>query len=155
MMYIKFNDGAQFDLCGNPIGAAAVLAGHRRDVLTVTVTGEFAAVKAAFGQPWVIVDGENNYDKANYTLPVSVCDNLDGTVTVRVGRMNTREEDLEDEKNALRAENAALAADKAALETSNAALTAELQDKDAQIDDLVVEMLEGGTDNVSETAETV
>lgn len=127
-MHIKFNDGAEFELKSAPKGAGAVVAGHKRDVLTVTVTGDFAAVKAAFdGQPWAVVDGETAYDKSGYTLPVSVCDNLDGTVTVRVGRANTREEDLEDEKAALQAENAALS---------------------AQMDDLLVEVLEGGAADV-------
>ena len=105
-MYIQFADGAQLD-CVSVAGAGAVVAGHKRDVLTVTVAGEFAAVRAAFdGSPWAVVDGGNTYDKSGYTLPVSVCDNLDGTVTVRIARANTREEDLEDENAALQAENA-------------------------------------------------
>ena len=128
-MKIKFADGTQFDLCATPRGADVVVAGHKRDVLTVTVTGDFTAVKKAFGdsQRWAVVDGENTYDKSNYTLLASVCDNMDGTVTVRVGRANTREEDLENAKKALQAENAALS---------------------AQVDDLLVEVLEGGAADV-------
>lgn len=126
-MYIKWNDGTQFD-CVSVMGGGAVVAGHRRDVLTVTVTGAFADVKAAFdGSPWAVADGEAVYDKSGYTLPVSVCDNLDGTVTVRIARENTREEDLADENAALQAENAALS---------------------AQVDDLLIEVLEGGTADV-------
>ena len=127
-MYIKFENGAQFD-CAQILGGGAVVAGHRRDVLTVTVTGEFSAVKAAFsgGQSWAVADGEQTYDKSGYTLPVSVCDNLDGTVTVRIARANTREEDLEEEKAALIEEKNALS---------------------AQVDDLLIEVLEGGTADV-------
>ena len=80
--------------------------------LGVTVEGEYAAVKAAFnGQGWSVADGEGEYDKSNYTLVASICDNMDGTITVRVGRKNTAEETLQDEKNALAAEKAALAAE--------------------------------------------
>ena len=111
-MYIKFEDGTQFTLLKYPTASDAVIAGHKRDTLSVTVEGEYAAVKAAFnGQGWSIADGEGEYDKSNYTLVASICDNMDGTITVRVGRKNTSEETLQDEKNALAAEKAALAAE--------------------------------------------
>lgn len=127
-MHIRFSNGTQLQMPKHPSAASAVVSGHKRDVLTVTVTGEFADVKAAFdGSPWAIVDGESTYDKSGYTLPVSVCDNLDGTVTVRIARANTREEDLEDEKAALIEEKNALS---------------------AQVDDLLIEVLEGGTADV-------
>lgn len=126
-MEIIFEGGAQFD-CAQILGGGAVIAGHKRDVLTVTAAGAFADVKSAFdGSPWAVIDGENTYDKSGYTLPVSVCDNLDGTVTVRIARANTREEDLEDEKAALIEEKNALS---------------------AQVDDLLIEVLEGGTTDV-------
>ena len=172
-MYIKFEDGTQFTLLAAS-GAPALVAGHRRDVVTLTLSGTYAAVKAAFnGQPWAhyfatgdskdITDlaasdeatGEYVRDYSGYQLVAGITDNMDGTVTVRVGRSNTREESLEDELAAEQAKSAALENDKAALTEENAALAAENQDKDAQIDDLVVAMLEGGTDDVSETAETV
>lgn len=141
-MYIQLKDGAQFALPRYPTASAAVAAGHKRDVLCVTVEGTYAAVKAAFnGQNWAIYDGENVYDKSNYTLAVSICDNLDGTVTLRIGRENTVEETLADENAALSAQNVSLTAENAAL--------------NAQIDDLVVELLEGGAEDVSETEETV
>lgn len=97
-MYIKFENGAEFALAGYPKSADAVLAGHKRDVLTVTVEGEYAAVKDAFnGQGWAVADGENVYDKSGYTLVASICDNMDGTITVRIGRENTVEETLQDQ----------------------------------------------------------
>lgn len=106
-MYIKFEDGTQLVMPKYPTASSAVVANHKRDVLNVTVEGEYAAVKAAFnGQAWSIVDGENTYDKSTYTLVASICDNMDGTVTVRVGRQNTTEETLQDEKNALAKQNA-------------------------------------------------
>ena len=129
-MYIKFENGVQFPLCKYPTASSAVIAGHKRDVLSVTVEGEHADVKSAFGQPWSIVDGENVYDKSGYTLVASITDNMDGTITVRIGRKNTAEETLQDENAALQAENAGL---------------------NAQIDDLIVELLEGGAVDVSET----
>ena len=96
-MYIKFENGAEFALIGYPKSADAVLAGHKRDVLTVTVGGEHSAVKSAFnGQGWSIVDGKAEYDKSGYTLVASICDNMDGTITVRIGRANTVEESLRD-----------------------------------------------------------
>lgn len=109
-MYVKFENGAEFALRGYPTASSAVIANHRRDVLNVTVEGEHADVKNAFGQPWSIVDGENVYDKSNYTMVASICDNMDGTFTVRVGRQNTAEETLRDENHALQNEKIALAA---------------------------------------------
>ena len=125
-MYIKFKDGTQFALPKYPTSSDAVIAGHKRDTLSVTVEGDHADVKAAFGQPWAIhetekfkdedgkiIEVEHEYDKSNYTLVASICDNMDGTITVRVGRANTVEETLQDEKNALQTENAALSAENA------------------------------------------
>lgn len=124
-MYIKFNDDTQFPLCKYPTSSDAVIAGHKRDTLSVTVEGEYSAVKAAFnGQPWAIhtteprknengetVMVECEYDKSIYTLVASICDNMDGTITVRVGRQNTTEETLRDEKAVLAKQNAALSAE--------------------------------------------
>lgn len=113
-MYVKFENGAQFVLPVYPTASSAVLAGHKRDVLSVTVEGEHSAVKSSFnGQGWSIVDNEAEYDKSNYTLVASICDNMDGTITVRVGRENTTEETLRDEKDALAKQNAALSAENA------------------------------------------
>ena len=147
-MYVKFENGAQFTLTKYPTASSAVIANHRRDVLGVTVEGEHADVKATFGQPWSIVDGENVYDKSNYTMIASICDNMDGTFTVRVGRQNTAEETLRDENHALQNE-------KIALQTANAALVTENAELSAQMDELIIEVLEGGSTDVSETEETV
>lgn len=125
-MYVKFENGAEFALRGYPTASSAVIAGHKRDVLSVTVEGEYADIKAAFGQPWEIhvtendtnafgrpAQTENVYDKSNYTLVASICDNMDGTITVRVGRENTTEETLRDEKAALQKQNVSLASENA------------------------------------------
>lgn len=162
-MYIKFEDGTQFDLLAAK-GAPERVAGHLRDVLTLTLTGTFETVKAAFhGQAWAhhfteMAAGkeiERECDRSGYQLVAGITDNMDGTVTVRVGRNNTREETLADELAAEQAKTAALESDKAALAEANAALAAENQDKDAQIDDLIVAMLEGGSSDVPETETTV
>lgn len=121
-MYVKFENGVQFPLTKYPTASSAVIAGHKRDVLSVTVEGEYADIKAAFGQPWEIhvtendtnafgrpAQTENVYDKSNYTLVASICDNMDGTITVRVGRENTVEETLQDANSALAQENVRLA----------------------------------------------
>ncbi|MBQ8144594.1 MAG: hypothetical protein IJ042_07385 [Butyricicoccus sp.] len=110
-MYVKFEDGVQLTLSRYPTASTAVIENHKRDVLSVTVQSTHAEVKTAFnGQPWSIVDGESEYDKSNFTLVASICDNMDGTITVRVGRQNTTEETLQDEKNALAKQNVALSA---------------------------------------------
>ena len=170
-MYIKFEDGTTFPLLAAS-GAPALVAGHRRDVLDLKLTGTYEAVKEAFnGQSWEhrflgseqITDlstydeaaGEYVRDYSGYQLVAGITDNMDGTVTVHVGRSNTREETLEDELAAEQARAAALEGDKAALTEANAALTAENQNKDAQIDDLIVAMLEGGSSDVSEAETTV
>ena len=134
--YMEFADGARFDLAEMAHAGAEYIAGHRRDVITARVNGSYEQMKAAFnGQAWALgSDAEGAYDKSEYTVVASLCDNMDGTVTVRVGRKNTLEETLADEKEALRAENEAL---------------------NIQIDDLVIELLEGGAVDVSETEATV
>lgn len=108
-MYIKFNDGTQFPVPNTvPVKLTQeVIFGHKREVLTVKVEGEHSAVKSAFnGQPWSLVDNEAEYDKSAYNLVASICDNMDGTITVRVGREDTVEDKLRDTNKALQAQNA-------------------------------------------------
>jgi hypothetical protein len=145
---IRFDNGATYQAEGIT-GNGEVVANHKRDVLTITAYMTYEQAMAEFnGQPWAIVEDENVYDKSNYILLASVCDNLDGTVTVRIGRKNTVEEDLKDEANAAKAEAAILTSQNATLTAENAALN-------EQYDELIVEVLEGGTDNVLEIEETV
>ena len=142
--YIEFADGTLYDMPAIAEAGPAKIAGHRRDVITARVSCTYEQMKAVFnGQGWALGDREEGtaYDKSNYTVLASICDNLDGTVTIRVGRKNTVEETLTDENAALTAENKALAAENDSL--------------NAQVDDLVVELLEGGAADVSETEETV
>lgn len=53
-MYVKFENGTQFDLLSMK-GGDVYYDGHKRDALTAKVSGEYAAVVAAFesGQSWV------------------------------------------------------------------------------------------------------
>ena len=53
-----------------------------------------------------IVEVEHEYDKSIYTLVASICDNMDGTITVRVGREDTVEDKLRDTNKALQKANA-------------------------------------------------
>lgn len=163
---IRFSNGVEVQTT-SVSGAAEMMRQHRRDVITIKTTGiEYADAAELFsdGASWSIVevnaDGngdpiETVYDYSNYTMAGSITDNRDGSLVVKMGRANTKEETLEDELVAEKAKTATLENDKATLTQQNAALAAENEDKDAQIDDLVVAMLEGGTDDVSETDETV
>lgn len=144
-MNIVFENGVQFELSKNITASSAVIENHKRDVLNVTMVCSYEEAKSAFnGQGWLVADDNAEYDKSNYTLVASICDNMDGTITVRVGRQNTTEETLLDEKNVLLSKNDAL-------QSENVALTAMNTELNAQIDELIIEVLEGGTDNVPET----
>lgn len=156
--YILFEGGQKFTLAATPTGKAETVGGIRRDVLSVTVNGTYADALAAFGKPWDIhaFEQEQNekgefevvektYPKPGYTVLASICDKLDGTVTVRVARKSTKEEDLQVELDEAKAENSALTAE-------NAAKDAEIENLNTEIDNLVVEILSA---DVAETTETV
>lgn len=138
---IQFNDGISYET-KRISGQAEFVAGHKRDVLSIVAYMTYEQAKAEFnGQSWSIIDGENINDKSNYQIVASICDNMDDTVTIRIGRQNTMEENLQDEVATTKAEIATLKAENAELS--------------AQVDDLLIEVLEGGTADVSETEAAV
>lgn len=80
-------------------GRTEALAGFNRDVITMILEGTYADVSADFisGATFTVVDdngGEYTYDTYGVAGPIT--DNRDGTVTVKMGKNNTREQDLED-----------------------------------------------------------
>ena len=92
-------------------GSEEFLAGHVRDVITMTVVGEYAAIAADFvdGTAFTIVapvqiqDEEGRvtvitqeHEYAGHTVAGPITDNRDGTVVVKMGKTNTKEQDLED-----------------------------------------------------------
>lgn len=79
------------------------LAGFKRDVATITVVEiDYTDAMKLFvdGAVWSVVDGDVVYDRWNeYTKAGPITDNRDGTLIVKMGKANTKEQDLEEEKN--------------------------------------------------------
>ena len=79
-------------------GRTEALAGFNRDVITMILEGTYADVSADFisGAMFTVVDdngGEYTYDTYGVAGPIT--DNRDGTVVVKMGAANTKEQDLE------------------------------------------------------------
>ncbi len=93
MNQVIFESGATFTLLGAQ-GALKVVHGAKRDVLTVTVSGTYAAVmqEVSAEQTWAIVQDEEVFDKSAYTLLVSVTDTLDGNITFVMAQGDTLEQ---------------------------------------------------------------
>lgn len=88
---------------------------HRRDVISLTITATYSDAAAEFtdGAAFVIVDDsvtpaeENSY--TDHTMAGAITDNRDGTVTVKMGKANTAEQDAQDEAEAAKATITAIA----------------------------------------------
>lgn len=103
---IRFENGTKVQTIGIFAGPET-LRGYRRDVATITTTGiDYAQAVELFvdGAKWSIVEtteqGEQEYNWSNYGVAGSITDNRDGTLIIKMGRNNTVEQDLQDEKNA-------------------------------------------------------
>lgn len=82
------------------------LAGHRRDVVTLTIEATYAEAAENFveGVTFTIVDdGGMEYIHEEYPTPGSITDNRDGTVVIKMGAAKTKEQDLEDKAAAAEA----------------------------------------------------
>lgn len=105
-------------------GAQENLSGHVRDVITLTVVGEYAAIAADFVdgatftimEPVQIQDEESGvtvitqeHEHTDHTVAGPITDNRDGTVVVKMGKTNTKEQDLEDAAETAKAEVVMLA----------------------------------------------
>lgn len=101
---IRFESGTEVQTVGIFAGPE-MLRGHRRDVATITTTGlsyAQAATLFADGAQWYIVEAgedgtEQSYDWTAYTVAGPITDNRDGTLIIKMGKANTREQDLEDQ----------------------------------------------------------
>lgn len=96
-MQLKINDKA-FPLISST-GSTEMLKGHRRDVLTLTVQAAYNEVSEIFvdGSTFIIEDDMGvEYRYNTHTTAGPITDNRDGTVVVKMGKTNTKEQDLED-----------------------------------------------------------
>lgn len=100
-------------------GSEEILAGHMRDVITLKITGEYNAIAADFVdgatftivEPVQIQDEEGGvtvitqeHEHTDHTVAGPITDNRDGTVVVKMGKTNTKEQDLEDTAETAKAE---------------------------------------------------
>ena len=131
---IRFENGNVFDT-QSISGKAEFVASHKRDVLSIVAYMTYNQAFEEFnGQSWSILEDGNVYDRSNYSILASICDNLDGTCTIRIGRKNTREEDLEDLVNTTKSEVVTLI-------QANESKDAEIEALNIELDNLVVEIL--------------
>ena len=96
-MQVKINNNTY--TLNSSFGATEMLKGYRRDVLTLTIEGEYAAVAADFvdGATFVIVDDmQAEYEYDTHTVAGPITDNRDGTVIIKMGAANTAEQDALD-----------------------------------------------------------
>lgn len=109
-MQVKINDNTY--TLNSSFGATEVLKGYRRDVLTLTIDGEYASIATDFvdGATFVIVDDmQAEYEYDTHTVAGPITDNRDGTVIVKMGAANTAEQDALDKAAAAEAEIVAIA----------------------------------------------
>ena len=80
--------------------------GFRRDVISLTITATYQEAAAAFtdGSTFTVVDDSvtpaEEYTYSDHTLAGPITDHRDGTVTVKMGKANTAEQDAQDEAQA-------------------------------------------------------
>ncbi len=95
-MQIKINS-LTFPLLAST-GSQEVMLGHKRDVVTLTIEASYADAVGNFveGVAFTIVDDDGmEYVHDEYPTPGAITDNRDGTVVVKMGAANTKEQDLE------------------------------------------------------------
>ena len=83
------------------------LNGYRRKVITLHLTNtNYNDVSAVFvgGSAFSIVDDQQiEYQKKEYTSAGPITDNRDGNIIVKMGKANTKEQDLQNEVNSVNA----------------------------------------------------
>lgn len=95
-MQIKINS-VTFPLLAST-GSQEVMLGHKRDVVTLAIEASYAEAADNFveGTAFTIVDDDGaEYVHDEYPTPGAITDNRDGTVVVKMGAANTKEQDLE------------------------------------------------------------
>lgn len=81
------------------VGNQEVMSGHKREVVALTIEATYADVTENFvkGTAFTIVDDDGvEYTHNEYPTPGAITDNRDGTVVIKMGAANTKEQDLED-----------------------------------------------------------
>lgn len=109
-MQVKINESTY--TLKSSFGATETMKGHRRDVLTLTIEGEYSAVAADFvdGASFNIIDDmQAEYEYSTHTVAGPITDNRDGTVIIKMGAANTAEQDALDKAAAAEAEIVAIA----------------------------------------------
>lgn len=111
-MQVKVNNVA-FPLLFST-GAQETMLGHKRDVVTLTIEASYADAVGNFveGAAFTIVDDDGmEYVHDEYPTPGAITDNRDGTVVVKMGAANTKEQDLENKVAVAEAETAKVSQD--------------------------------------------
>lgn len=111
-MQIKINN-TTFPLLFST-GAQEAMFGHKRDVVTLTIEASYADAVGNFveGAAFTIVDDDGaEYVHDEYPTPGAITDNRDGTVVVKMGAANTKEQDLENKVAVAEAETAKVSQD--------------------------------------------
>ena len=85
--------------------ATEELKGFRRDVISLTITATYQEAAVAFtdGATFTVVDDSmtpvEEFEYADHTMAGPITDHRDGTVTVKMGKANTAEQDALEAKN--------------------------------------------------------
>lgn len=85
--------------------ATEELKGFRRDVISLTIEATYAEAAAEFadGATFVVVDDSvtpaEEFEYTDHTMAGAITDNRDGTVTAKMGKANTAEQDALEAKN--------------------------------------------------------
>lgn len=80
---------------------AETMRGFRRDVISMTITATYQEAAAAFtdGSTFTVVDDSvtpaEKFEYTDHTLAGPITDHRDGTVTVKMGKANTAEQDAQ------------------------------------------------------------
>ena len=92
--------------------ATEELKGFRRDVISLTITATYQDVASAFtdGSTFTVVDDSvtpvEEFEYTDHTMAGPITDHRDGTVTVKMGKANTAEQDALDAQQAAEAQAA-------------------------------------------------
>lgn len=83
--------------------ATESMKGFRRDVISLTVEATYQEAAAAFtdGSTFTVIDDSvipaEEFEYADHTMAGAITDHRDGTVTVKMGKSNTAEQDAQQE----------------------------------------------------------
>ncbi len=129
---IIFNDGTEYPILSAK-GEPRMVGDALRNVLTIAVTGAYADVLATAqsGEGFAIHQGEDVFDKPNYTVLLSVTNRLDGTCAFEITTPATVEQEQAGtiaEQQATIAEQADMLAQMAENTTSNTDLEQAMQE---------------------------